>query len=190
MDYAKLVIPRPLRDVYSQCELLKDSETKTVDNGSQAKQFLALTVERLLLSCLGAGAFRSLPKWAAYGATAVLSLPAAIALGATELVYRGLSSFALSPVQLVQSALLLGVGFELFENYDRVGLDLYSLHHLHLRPEPSPTRASFNGDVTHTHGRYWNFKRGEISPAVYGGGVFEPLLMSVNFRCFSQSTTE
>jgi hypothetical protein len=159
------------------------------------KRFIATTIERLLLAGAAAGVLRytQTPKWATYGATAVISLPATMALLAGDLIYRGLSSVALTPGQLGLSALMVGGGVLLLENYDRICLTKDWGIAVHLKRENLFYRYSAWADR-------WNFpcivssddddpidqpqKLGLLSPGVWGQGLGEPVLAKINTWLF------
>lgn len=178
MSYIALIIPRPVRDLYSQYKVLGKLDTDNITYAANEKQFMAITAERLLLSCLGAAALRYLPapKWATYGVTAILSLPAAVALGAGELAYRGLSSVSRLPSQLALSATLLGLSLVLFENYDRFDPNGLNGGKLHLRPETLEQRYTTWSNQKRIHNSKYGFNTVDL---------LEPKLMSVNQKYFS-----
>lgn len=129
MKFLSLVVPRPVCDLYAGYKEFSRTERDLSHFGSYKQQFMALTIERLLLAGVAAGAvhYCRAPKWLSYGTMAVISLPAAIVGVAGELTYQGLSALSLVPSQLSISALMIGGGLLLFEKYDRLSFNGHSV---------------------------------------------------------------
>lgn len=187
MDSVKMVVgqlvPRPLRDAGEALYTVKTDPKSSPG----VKQFVMTTIERLLLAGLAAGAARLVPapKWAVYGATAVVSLPAAVALGASELAYCGLKCISRDPCLLAGSALSLGASWLLFENYDRIHLNKKGYSQLHLKPEfELEERGSAWGSQIDA---MLNKKATWFSPKFWGMGLGEPALVKLNLWLFPKS---
>jgi hypothetical protein len=213
MESLSLVIPRPLRDIYSQNRELGESDNLLIVYTHLEKRFIATTIERLLIAGAAAGVLRytQAPKWATYGATAVISLPATMALLAGDLIYRGLSSVALTPGQLGMSALMVGGGILLFENYDRICLTRNWKITVHLNRETLIRRyiewsdrwapdihlsqgndeseddvssVPSQDDDSSVQSEGETQKLSFLSPGVWGQGLGEPVLDKINTWLF------